>query len=119
MTTIDDALAALLAERDAVTERLDTIARAIDALRPLTPDVSRLTAERDRLRSELAACRREITKAQEHLNEVYRDPKATAADRAEARDALLRRDEPCCDDRRIYDGGAYFEPYCVNCGRPA
>lgn len=37
MTTIDDALAALLAERDAVTERLDTIARAIDALRPLTP----------------------------------------------------------------------------------
>lgn len=37
MTTIDDALAALLAERDAVTERLDAIARAIDALRPLTP----------------------------------------------------------------------------------
>lgn len=57
------------------------------------------------LRSELTACRREIERLRSEL--------------AEARDALLRRDEPCCDDRRIYDGGAYFKPYCVNCGRPA
>ncbi len=57
------------------------------------------------LRSELAACRREIDRLRTEL--------------AEARAELLRRDEPCCDDRRIYDGGAYFKPYCVNCGRPA
>ncbi len=37
MTAIEDALAALLIERDAVTARLDAIASAIDALRPLTP----------------------------------------------------------------------------------
>lgn len=35
------------------------------------------------------AAQREITKAQEHLNEVYRDPKASASDRAEAEDQLV------------------------------
>lgn len=105
----------------------------------LLNDVSRLTAERDRLRSELAACRREIERLRERCRELddhlagvgavtsVRSSSAATVDGvdrlrselAEARDALLRRDEPCCDDRRIYDGGAYFKPYCVNCGRPA
>ena len=102
-------------------------------------EIDRLTAERDRLRSELAACRREIERLRERCRELddhlagvgavtsVRSSSAATVDGvdrlrselAEARDALLRRDEPCCDDRRIYDGGAYFEPYCVNCGRPA
>lgn len=83
------------AAEDAATaqKRLnDEIAAAGDRAKYAKTQVDQLTlATMDLVGQHLSqrAAQREIVKAQEHLNEVYRDPKASASDRAEAEDQLV------------------------------
>lgn len=100
----EDALAAYTGKvgehQTAVESAQDAQKRYADAIQATADRAKQATNEVDQLRlatldlvggqlSQREAAR-EVTKAQQHLTDVYRDPKATAMDRAEAEDQLVR-----------------------------